>query len=235
MTHAPSDSTAAAAATDAARRDSAKRIAYEHVREQVNSGSRLEPRFLGEEETARALGLSRTPVREAFLSLEAEGLLRLVPRRGALIPAITGREVADVMEIRAVFERFAAERALARDERARAELVERLEAALAAQELLAANGSGIAYIESDRAFHREIVGAAGNQLLIDLYERLRDRQLGMGLMAIGEDPGRRREVCAEHARIVAAFRDGDVDSAQAALTDHLETTTRALRSAGGLD
>jgi DNA-binding GntR family transcriptional regulator len=213
---------------------SAKQVAYDHIRTQLSSRSRREPHFLGEEEVARALGVSRTPVREAFLRLEAEGLLQLVPRRGALIPALSEREIAELMEVRAIFEHFAAERALARDERAREGFLERLETALAAQEGLVDDGDATAYLESDRAFHHEIVRAAGNQLLGDLYQRLRDRQLGMGLVAIGDDPHRKRAVCAEHARILEAFRAGELQAVQAAITDHLETTTHALRAGGGL-
>src|SRR5918997_5132089 len=68
--------------------------------------------FITEGEVAEALGMSRTPVREAFLRLEGEGLLRLYPKRGALVVPVSAGEVAAVMETRALVERFAFAKAI---------------------------------------------------------------------------------------------------------------------------
>src|SRR3954463_4618620 len=67
-----------------------------NILEQVHSGGTL----LTEAEIAEAVGVSRTPVREALLRLEAEGLLRLYPKRGALVLPVSMQEIADVVETR---------------------------------------------------------------------------------------------------------------------------------------
>ena len=69
--------------------------------------------FITEGEVADALGMSRTPVREAFLRLEGEGLLRLYPKRGALVVPVSVGEVEAVMETRMLVERFALDKVLA--------------------------------------------------------------------------------------------------------------------------
>ena len=70
--------------------------------------------LITEGEVAEALGMSRTPVREAFLRLEGEGLLRLYPNRGARVVPVSVAEVESVMETRMLVERFALDKLLAR-------------------------------------------------------------------------------------------------------------------------
>src|SRR5689334_8187002 len=68
--------------------------------------------LLTEGELAESVGVSRTPVREALLRLQAEGLVRLLPKRGALILPVTADEVSDVMETRRLVETFAVRKAV---------------------------------------------------------------------------------------------------------------------------
>src|ERR1041384_3153739 len=69
--------------------------------------------LITEGEISEAVGVSRTPVREAFLRLQAEGLLRLYPKRGALVGPGSAPEIDDVMETRGMIERFAVEKVIA--------------------------------------------------------------------------------------------------------------------------
>ena len=87
--------------------------------------------------------MSRTPVRAAFVQLEAEGLLRLYPKRGALVVPVSAREAESVMETRWVIERYAIERPTP-------ELGAQLAAAADAPRGL----EGSEFVEADRAFHR---------------------------------------------------------------------------------
>src|SRR6476660_9315497 len=87
---------------------------YTHVKQGV-----LERRYEGgtlltEGELAEAVGVSRTPVREALLRLEVEGLIRLYPKKGALVVPVSAQEAHDVVEARALIEEWAAGRAWAR-------------------------------------------------------------------------------------------------------------------------
>ena len=89
--------------------------------------------LISEGEVAAALGMSRTPVREAFLRLEAEGLLRLYPQRGALVVPVSSEESRAVIEARLVLEQFAARKVIGRGAAARASVFERLSAELQRQ------------------------------------------------------------------------------------------------------
>src|ERR671917_2912601 len=88
--------------------------AYVFTKQRVLDATFAGGDLLTEGEVADALGISRTPVREAFLRLEGEGLLRLYPKRGALVVPVSAQEVDAVMETRALVERFAIEKAIAR-------------------------------------------------------------------------------------------------------------------------
>jgi DNA-binding GntR family transcriptional regulator len=209
-------------------RTSAKKVAYDHVKAEVLAGKQREGEFLTEEAVAEVLGMSRTPVREAFVRLEAEQLLELLPRKGALIRPITYREIVEVMEVRQMIEQFAARRLLARG----AAIAPTLEALLAEQRSLADAGDAEEFIECDRRFHTELVTAAGNALLAETYQSLRDRQLRMGVRAVVSSPARTRQVLAEHRQIVLAFEAGDPERAVRAIDDHLRTTLDVLRGEG---
>ncbi len=83
---------------EASRRGAAKDRALDHVKTQILTGEFAGGELISEGDVATALGMSRTPVREAFLRLEAEGLLRLYPQRGALVVPVSPEEVRAVME-----------------------------------------------------------------------------------------------------------------------------------------
>src|SRR4051812_35272530 len=128
---------------------SASERAYRHVKERVLEGSIPGGELISENEIAEQLGMSRTPVRAAFGQLESEGLLRLYPKRGALVVPVSAQETEAVMETRWVIERYAIERVVERP----GDVPEQLLAAVAAQ----ADLEGTAFVDSDRAFHRALV------------------------------------------------------------------------------
>ncbi|MDO5863014.1 MULTISPECIES: GntR family transcriptional regulator [Paenarthrobacter] len=67
----------------------------------------MQGQFIKETDLAADLGISRTPVREALMLLVSEGLVELIPQRGAYVPAISGREISELMELRSVLESYA--------------------------------------------------------------------------------------------------------------------------------
>jgi DNA-binding GntR family transcriptional regulator len=184
--------------------------------------------LITEGEVAQALSMSRTPVREAFLRLQAEGLLRLYPKRGALVVPVSVSEVEAVMETRLLVERFALEKLLARGPApaVAAEMV----GAIALQEESAAAGDTDAFVAQDRQFHTSFVTAAGNPILAGLYDTLRDRQQRMVVTSLLRDGARVTSILAEHRQIADAVRDGDVERATAALVAHLRGTLDLLRA-----
>ncbi|MGH3742396.1 MAG: GntR family transcriptional regulator, partial [Micromonosporaceae bacterium] len=91
---------------------SAQDITYRWLREHIGSIPRTTGGFITEAEVAAASGTSRTPVREALLSLEAEGFLDIVPKKGAYIPPISDAEVEAVMQARLIVEDWCVKQAL---------------------------------------------------------------------------------------------------------------------------
>src|SRR3954454_9384074 len=134
----------------------ASQRAYDYVKARLLDGRFAGGTLLSENDIAHRLEVSRTPVRQAFVQLEAEGLLELYPRRGALVVPISPSEADDVLEARMLIEQHAARRAA----HAGPALAEALRGHIADQEEALGHGAGFAW--ADRGFHRAIVEAAGN-------------------------------------------------------------------------
>jgi DNA-binding GntR family transcriptional regulator len=183
----------------------AKDRAYAHVKELILEGLYPGGEMLSEGEVAAALDMSRTPVREAFLLLEAEGLLRLYPKRGALVVPVSAEEIGEVMETRLIIERHCAEQVARRGPGV---LVEQLRALLLTQERHVSGGNRIGFVEADRLFHRAIVSANGNSILTRLHDSLRERQRRMGATLVARDPDVQRRYVEEHRAIVDALENG---------------------------
>jgi DNA-binding GntR family transcriptional regulator len=215
------------------RRSAAKDRALDYVKNRVLTGAIPGGELISEGEVAAALGMSRTPVREAFLQLEAAGLLRLYPQRGALVVPVSPEEVRAVMEARLVLEQFAAAAVIGRGPAACSAVFEQLSAQLERQRETAAASSLAEFLESDRAFHNITLEAAGNSILAGFYSSLRDRQMRMIGESALRDPQRLATIIDEHRGIAEALRDGDLDQAHTAVQTHLASTMRALGLAAG--
>jgi len=203
---------------------SAAARAYAHLKERLLDGRLPGGTLLSENETAHELGLSRTPVRQAFVQLEAEGLLDLYPRRGALVVPVTASEADDVLEARLLLEQHAVRRAV----RAGTALTEELRALLAEQdEAVTAGGAGFA--RSDRRFHRAIVAATGNAILLRQYDAVRDRHQRIAATTVARDPARVARFVAEHRAITEALERGDGDGAAALMGEHLHSAHELAR------
>ncbi|MGJ5897639.1 GntR family transcriptional regulator [Streptomyces niveiscabiei] len=199
------------------RQPAADRV-YAHVKQGV-----LDRRFEGgtlltEGELADAVGVSRTPVREALLRLEVEGLIRLYPKKGALVLPVSAQEIADVVETRLLIEEHAVRKAVP----APAGLVERLAELLERQKEEAGRGDLAAAAVTDRCFHAEIVRSGGNEILTRLYDQLRDRQLRMGVAIMHAHPDRIAKSLVEHEQILDALRAGDAEAAVSVVRRHVD-------------
>jgi DNA-binding GntR family transcriptional regulator len=199
--------------------------AYAYTKQRVLDASYAGGELLTEGEVAEALGMSRTPVREAFLRLEGEGLLRLYPKRGALVVPVSAAEVEEVMETRTLVERFAVGKALARG----ADVSGAMREAIARQEDRAAAGDLDGFVAADREFHTVLVAAAGNGIVLSLYDSLRDRQQRMGVEALRRSPRRLDEILDQHRGLVESIDAGDADATLELLDVHLRGTLLLLR------
>jgi len=196
---------------------SASRRAYLHVKERILDGALPGTTLLSEVEIAEELGMSRTPVRAAFVQLEAEGYLRLYPKRGAIVVPVSPQEAAEVIETRWVIERHAIEQASP-------ELGAELVTAAATHDQL----EGAELVDADRAFHHMLVAGTGNTILLALYDTLRDRQRRMARVSTGT-PERKARIVDEHRALAAALAAGETDEALKLLRRHLDGALATLR------
>jgi DNA-binding GntR family transcriptional regulator len=199
----------------------ATKRAYRHVKQRLLDGVYSDGELLSEGAIANELGVSRTPVREALLQLQGERLLTLYPKRGALVTPVSAREAGEVFEARLLVERHCLLAAAAEPG-----LPETLASEIVRQRDLLSQGDSSGFAAADREFHRAWVAAAGNRVLLELYDRLRDRQQRVTAMMIAADAQRPRELVDEHAAILAALHGGDADAAVTALERHLEEARR---------
>ncbi|KUL33590.1 GntR family transcriptional regulator [Streptomyces regalis] len=190
---------------------------YTHVKQGVLQRRYEGGTLLTEGELAEAVGVSRTPVREALLRLEVEGLIKLYPKKGALVLPVSAQEIKDVVETRMLVEEHAARKAVP----APPGLIARLEELLAQQKAQAAAGDLAGAAVTDRCFHAEIVRSGGNEILSRLYDQLRDRQLRMGVAVLHSHPDRIAKTLAEHEEILRALRSGDAEAAVGTVHRHI--------------
>ena len=208
-------------------RAAAKDRAHDYVKARVLSGAFPGGELISEGEVAAALGMSRTPVREAFLRLEAEGLLRLYPQRGALVVPVSSEEARAVIEARLVLEKFAAGKVIGRGSAACAAVFERLSVELQRQRDAAAKSDLQKFSDADRAFHSVTLQESGNAIVAGFYSSLRDRQMRMNRELVIHDK-QITTIMDEHRVIAEALRDGDLLRTEEALRTHLASTMRAL-------
>ncbi|MCR3722685.1 MULTISPECIES: GntR family transcriptional regulator [Prauserella salsuginis group] len=199
---------------------------YDWVKERILDGRLPGGELLSEGDAATALNLSRTPVREAFLRLEVEGLLRLYPKRGALVVPVSPNEVDEVTEARILLESHAAERVIDRGDAA--EVAARMRTVLDRQRELDVPDDRARFSALDREFHATLVDAAGNGLISHFYSGLHDRQVRMATSALRRVPDRRQEILAEHDRLCGLLEGGDAAGFRSTLTAHISGTHGAL-------
>jgi len=216
--------------TTAERPPAAKDRAYAYVKERILDGAYPGGELLSEGEVAEALHVSRTPVREAFLLLEAEGLMRLYPKRGALVVPVSPGEVRDLMDTRLLVERDAARR-VARDAANRDRVATTLQELVDRQQEALDRGDVPAFVQADREFHHAIVAASGNAILTRLSDSLRDRQRRIVATTVARDPALIRRFLDEHRAICDAIGAGDARAAGRLMEAHLDVARAGLEGA----
>lgn len=167
-------------------------------------------------ELARAFSLGAMPVREALRQLEGEGLVEIMPNRGAIARAVDQRMLVDLYEVRLTLELLAVGRAI---ERMTLEKLSRLEAIAARHEAAAGADNIIEAVGANRDLHITLFEIAGNAHATRLFAR--DWQLVYALRRhYGYAPGRLKRVGEEHRLLLAAIGRGDRAGAEAIMRMH---------------
>ena len=183
------------------------------LREAITSGRLPADARIKQEQIAAELGVSRTPVREALHLLEQEGLVRLVPRRGALVQGFTAADVRELYELRELLEPAAAGLGTARaSDEERREVVR-----LAGLTERRRDG-----FETNRDFHRALCAPCGNGLVMRTLDSVWTHRAAHGLFTYQARPaGAVERMAAEHAEIALAFAAADAARVSALVHDHV--------------
>ncbi|MGN6460484.1 MAG: GntR family transcriptional regulator [Pseudolabrys sp.] len=195
-----------------------------HLRKDIvenrwKSGERLSEPLL-----CREFGVSRTPLRQALKTLEAEGLIRLVPHVGAVVTDPDVTDVGETMDILIGLEQLAATRVA---QKRPADVLQHIEQIYKEMKQSARRGDAALYYDLNDRFHRTIVGGTGNQSLMDLHEKImwhvhRERH------RINEGESVSVESAESHDPIVDAICNGKAEQAGRAMRAHLEAVSELM-------
>ncbi|QEC49982.1 GntR family transcriptional regulator [Baekduia soli] len=189
---------------------------YRVLREGIATGAYRLGEPLRAATIAGELGISRTPVREAFMRLASEGLVDYSPRYGARVSDLRAEELEELFELRAAIEAVAVRHACARATPADVAHLRRL--CTACHDAVGADDVD-AVIAANIALHDAVNRLSGRERTIELVDLLRDRARPYRVLALYDDDERRASL-AEHDDLVDLIEAGDADGAAALLGEH---------------
>ena len=199
-------------------------VVFNTLRDAILKGE-LEPgERLMEIQLAERLGVSRTPIREAIRKLELEGLVLMIPRKGAEVAKISEKSLRDVLEVRRSLEELAAELACQRMD---AEALKDLEDAQKAFIQAVKSGETMTMAEADEHFHDVIYMGTGNTRLVQILNNLREQMYRYRLEYI-KDRQTRNTLIQEHQEIIDSIEKKDIERAKKAILVHIDNQERTI-------
>lgn len=199
-------------------------VVFNTLREAILKGELIPGERLMEKQLAERMGVSRTPIREAIRKLELEGLVMMVPRKGAEVAKITEKDIRDVLEVRATLEALAVRLACEKmNELGLAKLTrvkEEFEKAAYKKEVEV-------LIDKDVEFHDIIFAATGNDKLIHIVNNLREQIYRFRVKYISE-MNDFMGLVEEHEAIVQSIRNKDPKKAEEIAVRHIVNQEKAV-------
>ena len=186
------------------------------LRETIINGEVMPGQKLTEPELAEKLGISRTPIREAFRQLESEGFLTVMPRRGAVVSRITRKEIDDFYELKSLLEGYAARIAAGKIDEKGIQKLKKINNQLSE---LAEKNDIEAYFMKNDEFHNVFVSYCGNEKLLELLEHMLQRFMRFRLGALSV-PGRLKKSIQQHDEIIGALAKNDGLLAETLVLEH---------------
>lgn len=193
-------------------------VVFNTLRQAILRGELKPGERLMEIQLANKLGVSRTPIREAIRKLELEGLVLMIPRKGAEVAEITEKSLKDVLEIRRALEDLAVR--LACEKITKEELKELKKAGDDFKKVL--KSQDITEVaEADVRFHDVIYMATDNPKLIQLLNNFREQMYRFRVEYLKKDEVR-PQLLAEHDEIIKYITEGNKEEAARVVTRHIE-------------
>lgn len=202
-------------------------VVFNTLREAILRGELKPGERLMEIQLANKLGVSRTPIREAIRKLELEGLVLMIPRKGAEVAQITEKSLRDVLEVRRALENLAVQLACLRMS---PQTLADLKAAARAFEEILGGEDVTAVAEADVAFHDVIYMATDNQRLISLLNNLREQMYRYRVEYLKKKECH-KQLLWEHQEIIRAIEAGEIDVATKITEQHIDNQVEAVSDA----
>jgi DNA-binding GntR family transcriptional regulator len=202
-----------------------KDVVYQRMRERIVDLSFAPGTSLREVALSELFGVSKTPIREAFVRLERDGLVEVAPYRGVKVRAYSAEDVRELFEARGLLETECVRRAAERQDPG---LLSALAANVAATEGAVAAGDAEAVARGLDAFDEILFASLGNHLLADVFERLTIHLRRIGNMVAS--PDRSRESVAFHRTILAAIAEGRGEDGAREMSAHIAAVRDAHAS-----
>lgn len=199
-------------------------VVFRTLRQAILTGEMKPGERLLEIHLANKLGVSRTPIREAIRMLELEGLVIMVPRRGAQVAQITEKSMSDVLEVRCALDELAVELAC---ERITDEEKTELAAACEAFEKATQTKQVHVIAKADVEFHDIIFKAAGNPRLTQMVNNLAEQMYRYRFEYI-KDESQHPMLVKEHRRICESISSGNVQASKEAIKEHIENQEKSI-------
>lgn len=192
-------------------------VVFKTLRQAILTGELKPGERLMEIHLANQLGVSRTPIREAIRMLELEGLVTMVPRKGAEVSRISKQDISDVLEVRGSLEALAVRLACRRITPKELELLE-----TTFRNFVSAVGRGDLneVVQADVKFHDIITDASKNKRLEQLVNNLAERVFRYRL-EYSKDVNVHKRLIEEHERILTCIQNGDESGAEEAVRIHV--------------
>lgn len=199
-------------------------VVFNTLRQAILRGELKPGERLMEIQLANKLGVSRTPVREAIRKLELEGLVLMIPRKGAEVADISEKSLKDVLEVREALEELAARLAC---DKITKEGINRLKEA--AQDFRSALKSNdiTQMAEADVRFHDVICNATENQKLGQLLNNLREQMYRYRIEYL-KDQQVYEKLLSEHEEIIRHIEKGEKNEAARVVSRHIENQAQAV-------
>lgn len=201
---------------------------YESIREDILGGRYPQNTELKEAAIGAELGVSRTPVREALRQLELEGLVKIIPNRGAYVNMITSKDVQDIYVIRAMLEGLCARWAT---EEITQEQLDGMEETLCLTEYHTRKENYEKLYELDSLFHEQLYSASGSRILNHVLSDFHDYVKKVRKVTIASQ-SRSVKSTEEHRAIFEAIKEKNADRAEELARQHVKRTIESIRVYG---
>jgi len=172
---------------------------------------------IDEEAIAKQLGVSRTPIRETLCRLENEGIVKIVPRRGAFVVKHSREKITEILMVREALEGFAARLAV---DHINGQTLDQMKSLLKDFTESNIRDRSKEYVQADLEFHNLIIKASENNLLFNIMNTLNDHVQMLRLQTAALE-GRPEQSLVEHFNIIEALEKKDPSSAESLMREHI--------------